>query len=210
MSKDPATEAGGVNLYAFVANNPVNRNDPFGLWTSGPITDTIMTWVGVSNPLKGQSVGLKVCCGTISIDPIAVDADPSQTLDNYAPLVFAQFEAAAPNGAPTWNIKAICNPNYLGAGFIATYEISDTCPKCSNYWWYQTSNGADDASSSEMSRSDLPGTAGLGAVDHTFNQVLYLYCNGSGGTMQTLATITWSVVVQAAPHTVTLTINGFK
>ena len=90
MSKDPATEAGGVNLYAFVANNPVNRNDPFGLWTSGPITDTIMTWVGVSNPLKGQSVGLKVCCGTISIDPIAVDADPSQTLDNYAPLVLEQ------------------------------------------------------------------------------------------------------------------------
>jgi RHS repeat-associated protein len=31
LCKDPIEELGGLNLYAFVANNPVNRFDPFGL-----------------------------------------------------------------------------------------------------------------------------------------------------------------------------------
>jgi hypothetical protein len=32
FSRDPVQEAGGANLYAFVANDSVNYVDPFGLW----------------------------------------------------------------------------------------------------------------------------------------------------------------------------------
>ncbi len=35
LSRDPIGEAGGINLYWYVANNPVNASDPLGLWTSG-------------------------------------------------------------------------------------------------------------------------------------------------------------------------------
>ena len=31
MSRDPLGEAGGLNLYAYVANNPVNWVEPWGL-----------------------------------------------------------------------------------------------------------------------------------------------------------------------------------
>jgi RHS repeat-associated protein len=33
MNRDPLGEAGGINLYGFVGNNPVNFVDPWGLWT---------------------------------------------------------------------------------------------------------------------------------------------------------------------------------
>jgi hypothetical protein len=32
LSRDPIGEAGGLNLYAYVGNNPVGRIDPQGLW----------------------------------------------------------------------------------------------------------------------------------------------------------------------------------
>ena len=33
LSRDPVTESGGLNLYAYALNQPVNLNDPFGLQT---------------------------------------------------------------------------------------------------------------------------------------------------------------------------------
>jgi RHS repeat-associated protein len=32
LSRDPAAEEGGINLYRFVSNDPLNRIDPLGLW----------------------------------------------------------------------------------------------------------------------------------------------------------------------------------
>src|SRR5215831_11890974 len=32
LREDPARLAGGQNFYSYVTNNPVNRNDPLGLW----------------------------------------------------------------------------------------------------------------------------------------------------------------------------------
>lgn len=35
LSRDPIAESGGINLYGYVQNNPVNVTDPLGLWTVG-------------------------------------------------------------------------------------------------------------------------------------------------------------------------------
>jgi RHS repeat-associated protein len=35
ISRDPIEENGGVNLYAYINNNTINANDPYGLWTVG-------------------------------------------------------------------------------------------------------------------------------------------------------------------------------
>lgn len=45
MNRDPLGEAGGINLYGFVHNNPVNYFDPFGLESLG---------VRIGNQVRGQ------------------------------------------------------------------------------------------------------------------------------------------------------------
>ena len=47
-SRDLIGEEGGINLYQYCANNPVNRTDPLGLQAAGPINGTIY------HPFTGQ------------------------------------------------------------------------------------------------------------------------------------------------------------
>jgi RHS repeat-associated protein len=41
LSRDPVAEFGGVNLFAYVGNNPIGRNDPFGLAPSGAVLEEV-------------------------------------------------------------------------------------------------------------------------------------------------------------------------
>jgi RHS repeat-associated protein len=52
LSPDPIKEAGGMNLYRYVGNDPVNATDPLGLWTLG-IGLTIQGGVGPGGGVSG-------------------------------------------------------------------------------------------------------------------------------------------------------------
>jgi len=53
ITRDPIGEKGGVNLYVFVLNNPVNWVDPWGLVTLGDIISTIGTIITKELELRG-------------------------------------------------------------------------------------------------------------------------------------------------------------
>ena len=49
LSRDPLAEAAGLNLYAYVANNPIKYVDPLGLWNFwSPATWGVPTGLGTS------------------------------------------------------------------------------------------------------------------------------------------------------------------
>jgi uncharacterized protein RhaS with RHS repeats len=63
LTRDPLGEAGGMNLYAFVGNNPVNWVDPWGLaLTKGVVARRVVRHVGPMvfrfGPKVGPMIGL--------------------------------------------------------------------------------------------------------------------------------------------------------
>ena len=59
LTRDPAGYGGGINLYSYVTNNPVNGSDPFGLMDEyGGQTNAEAAWSGLKIGFKSYLIGL--------------------------------------------------------------------------------------------------------------------------------------------------------
>ena len=73
LSRDPIGEAGGINLYSYVANNPTNWIDPLGLinWSqvrTGAITSTVAVGSMVAGAaLTASTAGAGVVVGGVGM-----------------------------------------------------------------------------------------------------------------------------------------------
>src|SRR5205823_3078293 len=79
LNRDPIGERGGINLYAFVGNSPINRRDPLGLAYGNPISGPSGP-VGPSDP---YSPGLYYPSGPNYIPPPTFINNPADALLTY-------------------------------------------------------------------------------------------------------------------------------
>jgi RHS repeat-associated protein len=125
LSKDPAEEAAGLNLYAYVDGNPLNGIDPSGLWNIwNPATYGVANGAGStiydSLDIFGESAawggfGLKTSLqgAAAFIDGIIPFADPFARMGAYDPCDKA-FQASRKVGEWTRDIELMLLPgNFL-------------------------------------------------------------------------------------------------
>jgi RHS repeat-associated protein len=70
VNRDPIAEMGGLNLYAYCMNDPLNSYDPLGLWSWGGFGR------GIVNGLAGIAVGIgltvAVVAGVAAVSSVAI------------------------------------------------------------------------------------------------------------------------------------------
>jgi len=69
LSRDPQGFAGGLNLYTYAAGDPVNHDDPLGMWTwSGVLTTASRVTAVIAGVAAGAAVGLALAaCPPLAI-----------------------------------------------------------------------------------------------------------------------------------------------
>jgi RHS repeat-associated protein len=94
LNKDPIAEAGGINLYRFVGNNPINEVDPYGLWT----------WTGAFAGVGAGVGGFAVAAASLGVDAV------TGGLNTLATPAEVAGGAAAGAAAGAW-VGSLFDPN---------------------------------------------------------------------------------------------------
>ena len=84
MQNDPISYAGGLNLYGYCFNNPINCRDPLGLMTIAPIVTPLIP--PIIEPYIPQQLGP----GVIRIDNIILAIANNETLENMVLFIVPQ------------------------------------------------------------------------------------------------------------------------
>ncbi|GAK50183.1 RhsD protein [Candidatus Moduliflexus flocculans] len=130
MTRDPLGEAGGLNLYAFVGNNPVNWGDPWGL-KPGDLFNTIEdAAIDASNYIYPNSIQNKSEYGgwiwkrtgglpwkrTVQY---GYDDPVTQKNHRHVEITIRTCEGERPEKTPVaiFHSHAIDNPRYDGENF---------------------------------------------------------------------------------------------
>jgi RHS repeat-associated protein len=81
LSKDPVEEEGGIALYAFVQNNPIDEYDILGMWGTSGHTTIASRWLGKYSDYKwieGSSINV---VGLIDLGSQKIDGDTGSSRD---------------------------------------------------------------------------------------------------------------------------------
>jgi RHS repeat-associated protein len=117
ISRDPIREAGGINLYAYVRNNPLRYTDPMGLFDPGPILEPITKVAprilpGILGPI-GSVIG--------GLWPSEMGSHPCES---------GPPGACAPTPPPTCHTKADCEEAFRIQWSICSKLQGEARRKC--------------------------------------------------------------------------------
>ncbi len=117
ITRDPIGEAGGINLYGFVQNDPVNMIDPFGLApiiSTRPQGNQDSEWGGWIYSYKTTSEDMRYSY----TEPVAGESNILDSSKFNEPCPGQRKEAVYHTHPGTgYNVKIFSNDDYLWAAF---------------------------------------------------------------------------------------------
>jgi RHS repeat-associated protein len=131
LSRDPIAENGGLNLYAYVGNNPIMRYDPLGLYPGQFIVDY---WSdAIVNPSNG-TVGGSIISGIEGtgqgfmgfVDGVVPFVDPLEAAGGYDSSCDKSLQASQFIGGATRDVAS-----FLGGGALG---LSTSRRNLYNFW----------------------------------------------------------------------------
>ena len=119
INRDPISEAGGVNLYAMVGNNPVNAVDPYGL--APPVPVVLVSPFTGKREYTPNDMNMKPLMMPVGVDVMAnIKVAESHRNDGYITKM-RWFYSMVNYGAP-WDYKAKVQCPYSAKGWSNALE----------------------------------------------------------------------------------------